>query len=125
MNYYNILGVNPTDTKEQIKKAYRKLALQHHPDKGGNAEKFKKISVAFEILFNDEARRDYDEELRDPSKPRKSKGGLEAPKFDAQETIYKKIDAHREIKEKLEKHNIYFIEDLGAEYLGLFGHDYC
>ena len=43
-NYYDILGVAETATQDEIKKSYRKLAMEHHPDKGGDAEMFKKIS---------------------------------------------------------------------------------
>lgn len=48
--YYDILGVSPGSPKDEIKKAYRKLAATHHPDKGGDEEKFKKINEAYEIL---------------------------------------------------------------------------
>jgi len=48
--YYEILGLKPNATEDEIKKAYRKNALKHHPDKGGNEEEFKKISEAYEIL---------------------------------------------------------------------------
>jgi len=48
--YHSILGVNPNASQDEIKKAYRKLAMEHHPDKGGDPEKFKEISEAYETL---------------------------------------------------------------------------
>jgi molecular chaperone DnaJ len=48
--YHDILGVQPTATEEEIKKAYRKKAMENHPDKGGDAEEFKKVLDAYEIL---------------------------------------------------------------------------
>ena len=41
-NFYQTLGVNENATQDEIKKAYRKLAVEHHPDKGGNEDTFKK-----------------------------------------------------------------------------------
>lgn len=55
-DYYAILGVSRDATKADIKKAYRKLAMKEHPDKGGDAEKFKKISEAYEVLSDDQKR---------------------------------------------------------------------
>ena len=54
-NYYNILGIPETADSASIKSAYRRLSLQHHPDRhGGNAEKFKEVSSAYEILSDSE-----------------------------------------------------------------------
>ena len=49
-DHYNILGVDRNASQEEIKKAYRKLAQKHHPDKGGDAEMFKKISASYDTL---------------------------------------------------------------------------
>ncbi|MFA7133087.1 MAG: DnaJ domain-containing protein, partial [Bacteroidales bacterium] len=49
-DYYEILGIGRNATPEEIKKAFYKLAHKHHPDKGGDAEKFKEINEAYQIL---------------------------------------------------------------------------
>jgi len=59
-DYYKILGVDKSASKEDIKKAFRKLAHEHHPDKGGNAEKFKEANEAYSILSDDSKRSQYD-----------------------------------------------------------------
>ena len=63
-DYYEVLGVSKEATKEQIKKAYRKSALQHHPDKNPGdkkaEEKFKEAAEAYEVLSNDEKKARYD-----------------------------------------------------------------
>lgn len=60
MKLYDILGVDPKASQADIKKAYRKLAAKHHPDKGGDEDKFKAIQKAYDILGNEEKRAHYD-----------------------------------------------------------------
>ncbi|MES2470646.1 MAG: molecular chaperone DnaJ [Patescibacteria group bacterium] len=60
-DYYNILGVDKGASKEDIKKAFRKLAHEHHPDKNkGNDAKFKEINEAYSVLSDDQKRKQYD-----------------------------------------------------------------
>jgi len=60
-DYYKTLGVDKSASKDDIKKAFRKLAHEHHPDKNsGNADKFKEASEAYSVLSDDEKRRQYD-----------------------------------------------------------------
>lgn len=59
-NYYDILGVDKKATTEDIKKAFRKLAQKHHPDKGGDEALFKEITEAYAILGDERKRREYD-----------------------------------------------------------------
>ncbi|MFA5013036.1 MAG: molecular chaperone DnaJ [Candidatus Paceibacterota bacterium] len=61
-DYYKILGVSKGSTPDEIKKAYYKLAHEHHPDKkGGNEEKFKEINEAYQVLSDKEKRTQYDQ----------------------------------------------------------------
>ena len=57
MDPYKILGVNKTASQDEIKKAYRKLSLQYHPDKNPEGtEKFKEIASAYELIHTEEKR---------------------------------------------------------------------
>lgn len=61
-DYYEILGINKTASDDEIKKAFRKLAVQHHPDKeGGDETKFKEINEAYEVLKDKQKRQRYDQ----------------------------------------------------------------
>ena len=64
LNYYAVLGVSPQASQEDIKKAYRKLALEHHPDRNqGNRQadhKIREVNAAYEILGDPDSRKTYD-----------------------------------------------------------------
>ncbi|MFA6097378.1 MAG: molecular chaperone DnaJ [Candidatus Paceibacterota bacterium] len=61
-DYYDALGVSKNATDDEIKKAYRRLALKHHPDKeGGNEAKFKEINEAYQVLSDKQKRSQYDQ----------------------------------------------------------------
>ncbi|MEI6490645.1 MAG: molecular chaperone DnaJ [bacterium] len=61
-DYYKILGVSKTASPDEIKKAFRKLAHQHHPDKqGGDSSKFKEASEAYAVLSDEKKRANYDQ----------------------------------------------------------------
>lgn len=59
-DHYQTLGVDRNASPDDIKRAYRKLATQHHPDKGGDTAKFQEISAAYDILSNPEKKSQYD-----------------------------------------------------------------
>lgn len=65
-NFYSVLGVSEKATQDEIKKAYRKLAVEHHPDKGGSEDTFKKISEAYDTLGDENKRRQYDNRNQNP-----------------------------------------------------------
>jgi molecular chaperone DnaJ len=65
-NFYDILGVTETASQDDIKRAYRKKAVESHPDKGGDEEIFKKISEAYDTLGDEQKRKDYDMQKNNP-----------------------------------------------------------
>ncbi len=65
-NYYQVLGVDQTADEEEIKKAYRKLALKYHPDncdRGDAEDRFKEVTEAYNVLSSPEKRKQYDQQL--------------------------------------------------------------
>ena len=65
VDYYKVLGVSKTATEAEVKKAFRKESLKHHPDKGGDEEKFKLCNEAYGVLSDDQQRRRYDSGVDD------------------------------------------------------------
>lgn len=62
-NFYDVLGVKRDATDDEVKKAFRKLAAKYHPDRGGDEEKFKEISEAYDTLSDPAKRKEYDQIL--------------------------------------------------------------
>lgn len=60
MDYYSTLGISKNATQDEIKKAYRKMAAQYHPDKGGDTAKFQEIQKAYETLSDPSKKHQYD-----------------------------------------------------------------
>ena len=61
MSHYETLGISNDASADEIKRAYRKLVMKHHPDKGGNADTFKTIGQAYEVLNDPERKARYDQ----------------------------------------------------------------
>jgi len=59
-DYYDVLGIDKNADASTIKKAYRKLAKEKHPDSGGNEDEFKEIAEAYDVLSNDDKKKQYD-----------------------------------------------------------------
>jgi len=78
-DYYKTLGVNKSATKDEIKKAFYKLAHQHHPDKNkGDDKKFKEINEAYQVLSDDKKRTTYDRTGANASQQTSGAGGYQS-----------------------------------------------
>ena len=60
-DFYKVLGIERSASKDEIKKAFRKLAHKYHPDRGGDEKEFKNINEAYQVLSNDRRRSEYDQ----------------------------------------------------------------
>lgn len=80
MNYYNTLGVNKNASEDEIKTAYRKMAMKHHPDRGGDEKRFKEIEEAYRTLSDPEKRRMIDMGMDPNSMP--NQGGYNQGPFE-------------------------------------------
>ena len=80
-DYYEVLGVARSASADEIKKAYRKLAMQYHPDRNPNnpeaAEKFKELSEAYEVLSDEKKRQQYDQYGHEGMKSTFGPGGFD------------------------------------------------
>lgn len=96
-NFYDVLGLKDTATQEEIKKTYRKLAVENHPDKGGDEEKFKKISEAYDTLGDEEKRKKYDNQKNNPF------GNSGGHGFNPFDDFFSKFNQHGHAKSAPEK----------------------
>lgn len=78
--YYDVLGVARESSKDDIRRAYKRLAVQMHPDKGGDPEKFKELAAAYEVLSDEDKRQRYDQLGDDMFQQAENSGG--GPGFD-------------------------------------------
>lgn len=77
MSHYQTLGVDKTATQSEIKKAYRKLTMRHHPDKGGDENKFKEIAEAYAVIGDEQKRQQYDAMQDNPFANFGNMGGMD------------------------------------------------
>lgn len=86
--YYEILGISKDANQDELKRAYKKAAFKYHPDKGGNPEKFKEVSQAYDVLNDPEKREIYDQYGEDALKEGMGGGGGSHNPFDIFESFF-------------------------------------
>lgn len=77
MSHYTTLGVDKTATQSEIKKAYRKLSMKHHPDRGGDEDRFKEIADAYAVIGDEQKRQQYDMASENPFANFSNMGGMD------------------------------------------------
>ena len=104
-DYYAILGVSECATEEELKKAYRRLALQYHPDKNPgdrrSEERFKKISEAYAVLMDQQKRRQYDSFRQAQAAPGRTAGGFRY----SQEEIFRDLFSNHDLSSVFQEMN--------------------
>jgi hypothetical protein len=107
-DYYDLLGLDRTATDRQIKKAFRKLALQYHPDKNkekGAEDKFREIAEAYDVLSDEDKRKKYDTYGHQDDGAQGSQGhGFDGQGFNFQD-FFKQFD------EQFQSHSGHFQDD--------------
>lgn len=108
MSPYDVLGLTPDASTDDIKKAYRKLAREHHPDKGGDPEKFRKVQEAYEVLSDPQKRQNFDqfgspEGNPNGSHPNDIFSQMFGGAFGGPRGPVRRADHHHELKIKLEE----------------------
>ncbi len=111
-DFYKILGLEKNIDKETIKKTFRKLALQYHPDKySGGSEKFREIREAFEILYDDNRREAYDKNRNNKKEePKKEEKQTKKPREKKKyETLARNINLTGKVIQILFKNGNFYI----------------
>ena len=131
MNYYEILGVEKSATKDDIKRAFKKLVVKYHPDKNPNNpqadEFFMMISEANQTLSDDNKRANYDSRFIQNAYQRQYEAILEEQEKKRKATVYQAFYAHHKkykkpisTKELLYLYGIFLVGFLGICFLGYF-----
>ena len=114
-DYYEILGVSETSSKDEIKKAFRSLAKKYHPDRNGNDEnaikKFQEVNEAYEVLSNEDSKKSYDEKKANFKNAHKKKN--ENSKNNKTDNDFS--EKTRSKKESMEDLNQYFANFFGFD----------
>ncbi|MBZ0314283.1 J domain-containing protein [Clostridium butyricum] len=114
-DYYKILGVSETSSKDEIKKAFRSLAKKYHPDRNGNDEnaikKFQEVNEAYEVLSNEDSKKSYDEKKANFKNAHKRKN--ENSKNNKTDNDFS--EKTRSKKESMEDLNQYFANFFGFD----------
>jgi len=114
MDYYSVLGVSRNASDAELKQAYRKLAMQHHPDKGGNPDKFKQINEAYDTLKDPAKKAAYDNPQ--PSFNTSNMGGFEDIFSQFGFRQQRRVNPHITIAARITLEEAYSGKDMIASY---------